>query len=135
MHSTIFQISKTKMEQDDHISCYDFPEYFCGKFGIDWVGDELDDEDGFISLESCTPSELFTINRENRSITVNRDNIKLILRRMSNTIRDYANALNEDNITNWLETYNLKRSIENYLDSMIQKPGDVRKTLHSAVAN
>ena len=25
--------------------------------------------------------------------------------------------------------------IENYLDSMIQKPGDVRKTLHSAVAN
>ena len=36
---------------------------------------------------------------------------------MSNTIRDYANALNEDNITNWLETYNLKRSIENYLDS------------------
>ena len=79
------------------------------------MGDEREDEDGFNSFVNATPSELFTVNRDNRSVTVNRDNVRLILRRMTNTIRDYANALNEDNITNWMETYNLEHSIENYL--------------------
>lgn len=115
MHSTIFQISKTKMEQDDHISCYDFSEYFCGKFGIDSVGYERDDEEGFVNLESCIPSEIFTVNRDNRSITVNQDNIKLILRQMVETIRKTANELNEDNIVDWYQTYKLEHVIENYL--------------------
>lgn len=103
------------MEKDDHLSNYDIADYDYGKFGIDWVGDEREDEDGFNSFVNATPSELFTVNRDNRSVTVNRDNVRLILRRMTNTIRDYANALNEDNITNWMETYNLEHSIENYL--------------------
>ena len=105
------------MEKDDHLSNYDIADYDYGKFGIDWVGDEREDEDGFNGFENATPSELFTVNRDNRSVTVNRDNVRLILRRMTNTIRDYANALNEDNITNWMETYNLEHSIENYLGS------------------
>ena len=103
------------MEKDDHLSNYDIADYDYGKFGIDWVGDEREDEDGFNGFVNATPSELFTVNRDNRSVTVNRDNVRLILRRMINTIRDYANALNEDNITNWMETYNLEHSIENYL--------------------
>lgn len=103
------------MEKDDHLSNYDIADYDYGKFDIDWVGDEREDEDGFNGFVNATPSELFTVNRDNRSVTVNRDNVRLILRRMTNTIRDYANALNEDNITNWMETYNLEHSIENYL--------------------
>ena len=66
MHSTIFQVSKQKMEKDDHLSNYDIADYDYGKFGIDWVGDEREDEDGFNSFVNATPSELFTVNRDNR---------------------------------------------------------------------
>ena len=103
------------MEKDDHLSNYDIADFDYGKFGIDWVGDEREDEDGFDCFENSTPKELFTVNRENRTVTVNRDNARLILRRMAYTIRDYANALNEDNIVNWTETYKLEHAIENYL--------------------
>lgn len=115
MHSVIFQISKTKMEKDDHLSNYDIADYDYGKFGIDWVGEERDYEDGFDALENTLPKEMFKLNRENRTIEVKHEGVKIILRRMINTIRDYANALNENNILNWMETYNLEHSIENYL--------------------
>ena len=113
MHSTIFQISKTKMEKDDHLSNCDITDYDCGKFGIDYVGGDRTDEDGFADFESIRLAELFTLNRDNRSVTVNRDNIKAILRKMANIIKEKANALNEDNILNWRETYDLKNYIEN----------------------
>lgn len=115
MHSTILQISKTKMEQDDHLSNLDIAEYDYGKFGIDYCGEEREDEDGFDALENALPKEMFTVNRDNRTITVNRDNVKQILRRIINTIRDYANAINEDNILNWRETDLLQYSIQNYM--------------------
>lgn len=117
MHSAIFQISKNKMEKDDHLSGLDLSEYNYGKFGIDYVGDEWEDEDGFDKLVNNIPSELFTVNRENRSITVNRNNIKLILRQMVETIRKTANELNEDNIVDWYQTYKLEHVIENYMDN------------------
>ena len=100
---------------DDHLSNFDIEDYDYGKFGIDWVGDEQEDEDGFDSFENSTPSELFTVNRENRTVTVNRNNVRLVLGRMASTIKDHANALNEDNIVYWTNTYMLKHSIRNYL--------------------
>ena len=115
MHSTIYQIAKTQMEQEDHLSGLDLLEHDYGKFGIDYVGDEREDWDGFDSFVNDTPSELFTVNRDNRSITVNRDNIKLILRQMVNAVHDAANEINEDNITHWKESYLLQQTCENYL--------------------
>ena len=115
MHSTIYQVSKKRMEQDDHLSVNDIADYDYGKFGIDYIGDERDDEDGFDSLEYTLPKEMFAINCDDRSMTVNHDGAKIILRRIINTIRDAANNLNEDNISNWLETYKLQHAIENYL--------------------
>lgn len=115
MHSTIFQISRKRMTKDDYLSSYDIAESDYGKFGIDWIGDEREDDDGFDSLQHATPEELFTVNRDKRTIKINREQVKTILRRMVNTIRDHANALNEDNIINWKETYTLEHSIENYL--------------------
>ena len=115
MPSTIFQVSKNQMEQDDHLTSYDIAENDYGYFGIDWIGDERDLDDGFDSLENALPKELFESNRTDRSITVRRKNIKMILRRMVNTIRDKANELNEDNILNWRETYMVKSACMNYM--------------------
>ena len=115
MHSTIFQVSKNQMEQDDHLTSYDIAEGDYGYFGIDWIGDERDLDDGFDSLENALPKELFESNRTDRSITVRRENIKMILRRMVNTIRDKANELNEENILNWRETYMVKSACMNYM--------------------
>ena len=115
MHSTIFQVSKKTMEQDDHLSQNDIAEYYYGKFGIDYIGDERDDDDGFGELEYILPKEMFSINRNNRSLTINHGGTKEILKRILNAIRGAANKLNEHNITNWLETYWLKNTIENYL--------------------
>ena len=103
------------MQKEDFLSAYDIAESDYGKFGIDWIGDEREDEDGFDSFLHNTPEELFSLNRDDRTITVNRKNVKTILRRMVNTIRDYANALHEDNIVNWHETYLLEHAIENFL--------------------
>ncbi len=117
MHSTIFQVSKKPMEQDDHLSAYDIAESEYGYYGIDWVGDERSLEDGFDNLEHALPKELFETNSTERTITVRRENIKIILRRMVNAIRDRANELNEDNILNWRETYMVKSTCMNYMDN------------------
>ena len=114
MHSTIFQVGKTRMEKDDHLSPEDISDYDYGKFGIDWIGDEREDENGFECLVNTLPGEMFSVNKDDRSVTVRREGVKTVLNQMVNTIRDIANNLNERNITNWLETYNLQNAIENY---------------------
>ena len=102
------------MEQDDHLTCYDIADSDYGMYGIDYVGDERDDEDALESLENALPKEMFDINRKKRSVTVRREGIKIVLRQMVSAIRDSADALNEDNVTDWMMTFRLRMSIENY---------------------
>ena len=111
MHSTIFQIAPQRVKRDDFLSSFDIADYDYGNFGIDYVGDEREDEDGFETFEGILP-ELFILNRGKRTVTVNRDNIKAVLHKMVSIIREKANILNEDNILNWRETYDLKNYIE-----------------------
>ena len=116
MHSTIYQISRKTVVEDDHMDLYDIHENDYGRYGIDWVGDERDDEDGFDGLESALPKEMFAVNRENRTITVKPEGVKVVLRQMIDAIQKAANALNEDNILNWQDTYNVREALNNYLD-------------------